>query len=383
VLDFDQVDVAELPMYDEHGKHKPPTYLATSSVTIVFPARVKANQSSLYLFFYGNPNATAPSYPTDLRVRGDAPGVTVENDSYFFKLHGLNGMLDEVSLKSKPEYKFVHKKETNGAIQWNPGCYAPPRPWAHLSDWEPGKYDYDYEEDRGPIVYHTRRWGMMPTMPELACSMTYKFFAGVPYFTMQSTVHVRFDVAVQALRNAEIVFARESFSEAAWFDPITKRIETRHITSAPDLTEWVMPEETPWIAFFDREKGCGYAGIQRMHANGGLNGRIRTLNPYLYVTTGPWVYVTRALLYPYGSRNPQQMVKVLAGSVFLEEWAYLPFELSEDKGNLFREVEDWREVLTNPLMVHIEEPIDQRMQVPEEIYIEPDKTGWEEEKVKE
>ena len=378
VLDFDKVNVAELPMYDEHGKRKPPTYLATGSVTLVFPAQVEANQSSVYLVFYGNATAPAPSYQTDLRVVGEAPGVTVENDVYFFKLHDLNGMLDEVTLKAKPQYKFVHKKETNGAIQWNPDCYAPPRPWAHLSDWEPGKYDYDFEEQRGPVVYHTRRWGMMPTMPELACSMTYRFFAGIPYFTMQSAVHVRFDVAVQALRNAEIVFARESFSEAAWFDPVTKRVETRPITSAPDLTEWVMPVDTPWIAFFDREKGCGYAAIQRLYANGGLNGQIRTLNPYLYVTTGPWIYVTRALLYPYGSRNPQQMVKVLAGSVFLEEWAYLPFQLSDDKDNLFREVESWQNILTNPLSVHIEEPIDRRMQVPEEIYIEPDKTGWEE-----
>lgn len=378
VLDFDQVDLTEAPMYDEDGELKPPTFLATSSATIVFPARTKANRSSVYLVFYNNPQAPLPSYQADLAVRGNGPGVAIENDDYLLKLHSANGMLDEVTLKAKPEHKFVHKKETNGAIQWNPGCYSPPRAWAHLSDWEPGKYDYKYEERRGPLVFYTRRWGMMPIMPEVACSMTYKFYAGVPYFSMRSSTHVRFDVAVQALRNAEVVFAREAFSEAAWFDPITKRVETRHITSAPDLTEWVIPEDTPWVAFFDRAKGCGYAGIQRQHYSGGLDGELRTLNPYLYVTTGPWVYWTRALLYPYGSRNPQQMIRVDAGSVFLEEWAYLPFKLSADQGNLFREVENWREILANPLRVHLEDPIDPRMQVPKEIYLEPEKTGWEE-----
>ena len=42
------------------------------------------------------------------------------------------------------------------------------------------------------------------------------------------------------------------------------------------------------------------------------------------------------------------------------------------------DVEDLQARLTNPLLVHLEEPIDPRMEIPEEIYIEPTKTGWEE-----
>jgi hypothetical protein len=383
VMDFDRVDVTEAPMYDENGKRKPATFLATGSATVVFPADVEPNSSSVYLVFYGNPDAEVPDYTSELKVSGPAPGVTVENDVYLYKLHDLTGMLDEVTLKAKPAYEFVHKKETNGAIQWNPGCYAPPRPWAHLSDWEPGKYDFEYEERRGPLVFSTRRSGIMPTMPELWCSMEYKFYAGVPYYTMRSSVHVRHDVAVQALRNSEIVFSRESFGEAAWFDPITRDIETRTISAAPDLTEWTMPDDTPWIAFYDSVKGCGFAGIQREYMNAGLNGKLRTLNPYLYITTGPWVYWTRALIYPYGSRNPQQMMNVLAGSVFLDEWGYLPFELREGEKERFKDVTDWQVILANPLQVHLEDPIDIRMQVPEEIYIEPQRTGWEGQKTEE
>ena len=378
VIDSASISSAEAPMYDEHGHRKPATFLPTSSATVVFPADVPARQSGVYLVFYGNPDAPMPAYDTDLEILGAAPGVTVENAAYRLKLHDLTGMLDEVTFKAKPEYTFVHKKETNGAIQWNPGCYAPPRAWVHVSDWEPGKYDYEYEETRGPMTFRTRRWGQMPLMPEITVSMEYDFHAGVPFFVMRSTMRVRHDVDAQALRNAEVVFAREAFSEVGWHDPLEDAIQTRHIVSAPDLTEWTMPDTTPWIAFFDREKGCGFGGIQLGYENGNLMGHLRTLNPYLYVTTGPWIYWTRALAYPYGSRNPQQLVRIETGSVFLEEWAYLPFELGAGDADLLAEMERWQARLAQPLLVHLVEPTDPRMEIPEEIYIEPTKTGWEE-----
>jgi len=44
--------------------------------------------------------------------------------------------------------KFEHRLETNGAVQWNPGVYSPPRPWIHASDWDPPPH---YAEIRGPI----------------------------------------------------------------------------------------------------------------------------------------------------------------------------------------------------------------------------------------
>jgi hypothetical protein len=376
IVDYDRFTGTEAPLYDEHGKQRPATFVPTDSVTVAFPADVEANASSIYLIFYGNPDAPAPSYSTDLEVTGNAPGETVENATYRLKLHDLSGMLDEVSLKAKPEYTFVHKKETNGAIQWNPDVYAPPRAWVHVSDWEPGKYDYQYEEKKGPVVFRTRRWGQMPQMPEVATSMEFEFYAGVPYFVMRSTLQIQHDVAVQALRNAEVVFAREAFSEVAWMDPERDRIETRHIVSAPELTEWTMSDKTPWVAFFDRDKGCGYGGIQIGYTNSSLTGHSRTLNPYMYVTTGPWIYWTRSLAYPYGSRNPQHLVNIPAGNVYLEEWGYVPFEIGKTDTDRFKTMEDWQGRLAHPLDVHLDDPSDPRMEIPEEIYIEPTKTGW-------
>ncbi len=377
VVDYESFEVIEPPSHNQHGKLKPKSAISTDAATVVFMADVPADKSVLYLVFYGNPNAPDPNYGSDLKVTGTRPGVAVENDMYRLKLHDASGMLDELTLKSKSEHLFVHKKETNGAIQWNPGCYAPPRPWAHLSDWLPGKYDYEYEDVEGPILFKTRRWGQMPMMPELGCSMVYKFYPGQPYFYMSSAVHFRYDVQVQALRNAEVVFAREAYSEAAWWDPRLDRVETRRIVDYPDLTEWIVPDDTPWVAFFDREKGCGYAGIQKSFAYGSIEGNLQMYNPYMYITTGPWIYWVRALVYPYGSRNPQQVFNVTAGSVFLEEWIYLPFELSKGK-RMFEAVEKLAQAVPHPLEIHVEDPSDPKMQIPEEIYIEPEKTGWEE-----
>ncbi len=377
IIDDSFVHAAEPPAFNEKGHRKAATMVPTRSVTLLFLADVKANENGIFLVFYGNDTASLPQSGNDIEVSGDVPGVVVDTGRYLAKLHDATGMLDELTIKAKPQYTFVHKKETNGAIQWNPGCYAPPRPWVHVSDWEPGKYDYEYEESRGPLVFRTRRWGEMPLLPELACSMVYEFYADVPYFVMRSTIHVRNDISVLAIRNAEVVFAREAFAEAAWWNLARDKVETCKITSFPDLTEWTMPEDTPWLAFFDRDKGCGYAGIQMRHANGALMGLERTVNPYMYITTGPWIYWTRALAYPYGSRNPQQLVEIPAGSVFLEEWAYLPFELGKKQSRMFAEVEYWQERLAHPLHIHVDEPIDAKMEVPEEIYLEPEKTGWE------
>lgn len=378
VVDTSMVDSVELPMYDEKGKQKPATYVPTKSATVVFPASVGARESAVYLAFYGNAQAAAPDFTSDLKVDGEAPGLTVENAFYHLRLHKDSGMLDELTLKAKPDVTFKHKKETNGAIQWNPDCYAPPRPWVHLSDWLPGKYDYEYEELRGPLVFRTRRWGEMPMMPELLCSMEYEFYAGLPYFRMRSTMEVRHQVDVEALRNAEVVFAREIFTEAAWWDLLGRRVETRDLRPAPDLTEWTMPAETPWLALLDRDRGYGFAGIQVSSASAGLEGRLRTLNPYLYITVGPWIYWTRALAYPYGGTNPQQLVRIVRGSVFVEEWAYFPFEVNGEGDRAFAEVQRLQDSVTHPLHVKVEAPIDPRMEVPEELYIEPTAaTGWE------
>jgi hypothetical protein len=60
----------------------------------------------------------------------------------------------------------------------------------------------------------------------------------------------------------------------------------------------------------------------------------------------------------------------------MEQWGYVPFELGKTDADRFQNLEQWQGRLTHPLDVHLDEPSDCRMEIPEEIYIEPTKTGW-------
>ena len=88
---------------------------------------------------------------------------------------------------------FDHHLETNGALHWNPGVYAPPRTWIHASDWDPPA---GYATLSGPIFFMTKRWGAFPEYPEVECSITYTFYANKPYVIMSSTLDVVKDLDV-------------------------------------------------------------------------------------------------------------------------------------------------------------------------------------------
>lgn len=52
----------------------------------------------------------------------------------------------------------------------------------------------------------------------------------------------------------------------------------------------------------------------------------RFLNPFFYITTGPWIYWGRGLSHPYLSSNMQKVVLAMKGSFFSEKWAYLTYK---------------------------------------------------------
>jgi hypothetical protein len=154
------------------------------------------------LIFYGNPDAEPITYPADLKVAGEGFGMVVENEHYRVKLHPLSGAIDEVLLKQGVDVIFDHHLETNGAIHWNPGVYAPPRAWIHASDWD---LPAGYSTQGGPVFFMTKRWGPLPYYPEVELSITYIFYAHNPYIVVTSTLDVQKDIDVVALRNGEIV----------------------------------------------------------------------------------------------------------------------------------------------------------------------------------
>ncbi len=358
------------------GLVRPAYWLPSVYAKVVAPISVKANRSAVLLAFYGNPDAEAQEADGALRVSGEGLGLTVENGIYSVKLHPQSGMLDEIRIHAHPEVTLLHKLETNGAIHWNPDAYSPPRPWMHASDWDPPE---TASKIMGPVMFALHRKGMMPGMPEIALSITYKFFAHSPYFLMTSNMEILEDVPLQALRNAEIVLDHKLIDSAAWLDPAAARPHEITLDSVPLLTETHMPLDTRWMAFYHAGTRIAFGGIPLEAGEAGMDIEPLTYNPNLYFIRGPWVYWTRVIAAPYLTHNIQQIVPVPAGNSYWEKWAYLPFVISAGPDR-FRALSDLEERLAKPLRISVVDEKDPRVRIPDEIYTDPTKTGWEERK---
>jgi hypothetical protein len=100
------------------------------------------------------------------------------------------------------------------------------------------------------------------------------------------------------------------------------------------------------------------------------------LNPYFYITGGPWIYWARALSLSFLASNMQQMIPVLKGNFFSEKWAYLVYETDKDRP--WAPVLRWQKRLTNPLRAELVEEVDDRVsRTVTELFVDKGKSGWE------
>jgi hypothetical protein len=362
---------------DEEGNptREVPIWYPTVTARVAFLADVSARSSRVYLIYYNNEDAMAVTYKTDLRVQGEAPGLHFENNKFSAVLHPNSGHLDQITLHNKSKFPLFHRMETNGAIHWNPGVYAPPKAWTHTADWKPPK---NISTVSGPIISFSEVWDHLRGVSEVDAAVRYEFYPGVPYFISSTTMRINETVQTIALRNAEIVFKRELMTHVAWYDIIRDKIITYDVVNMPDLTDVKMEADIPWIVFYNEKSGVAFAGIQLEYSNSGLENRPRLLNPYFYVTGGPWIYWSRALSLSFLSSNMQHTIPAMKGNVFSEKWAYLTYSFSQSESP-YSAVLDWQKRLTNPLRIHLVEEVDDRVsKTVEEIYMDEGKSGWEE-----
>jgi len=361
---------------DENGNltRKIPLWMPTITARVAFLADVQAKSSRVFLIYYNNENALNKIYKTDLQVLGEAPGLQIDNDMFTVFLHPNSGHLDQITLKSKPDAPLFHRMETNGAIHWNPDIYSPPRPWAHTADWKPPANIYSVA---GPVIAKSEVWDQLRGVPEVDAAVRYEFYPGMPYFISSTVMRINETVYCLALRNAEMVFKRELLTHAAWYDIIRDTIIVYDVSNMPDLTDLKMEADVPWITFYNEKTGIGFAGIQLSYVNAGLESQTRLLNPFFYITAGPWIYWARGLSHSFLSSNMQQMIPVLKGSEFSEKWAYMIYET--DKNNKpYTPVLDWQKKLTQPLRIRLVEEVDDRVsKAVQEIFMDEGKSGWE------
>lgn len=341
---------------------------------IAFFANVRSKNAKVYLVFYGNNNAPVPNFKSNLNVDGKAPGLSIENDFYKINLHKKSGSLDQIITKMGINKVLEHKIETNGAIHWNPGFYAPPTAWTHTSDWEnlPG-----YFEEKGPIFLMTQRYNPLPLYPDTYVSQTYIFYSQCPFVRVSSIIDINKGKHIQALRNGEIVFNLNTVNNFAFRDK-TGEIKNFVLTDLPRFEEIALTfdADTPWTAFYNPSYKFGFAevtlSIAAMRRSGGLP---RLEHHYQYVNWGPWYYVTRNLIFPFGSQNPQRMSYVPESSTYFEDMLFVPFLINDGlkKEEQFSMVEEAYQVFKNPLHIQVEYDTDTR--VPAQFVLGPRLSG--------
>ncbi len=334
-------------------------YQPTVTFQLAFLADVPALSGRVYLAFYGNPRAPAPRYASALKVEGEGLGLTVENEFYRTRLAKTSGAIDEIHMKMGVDQVFAHHLETNGALHWNPGIYAPPRMWLHASDWDPPA---ESGVTAGPVFVSTRRRGPLQYYEEeTEVAITYRFYAGLPWIHMSSSFQVKKPVAVSALRNGEVVLNRELVEEFAWRQP-GGGVGTMRITDAPRHPSHgkVLPPDTPWVCLFSRAHGCGLGVVTAKTANFRRDGGLaKTYGHYSYLQWGPWVYYCRPLVYTFASSNNGRLVHVPAGNQYYEEMAFVPLRVDPRRED-FRQLETLYQRLAHPLDVQVVEDTDPR-----------------------
>lgn len=297
----------------------------TTTVQVAFLADVPAGASKVFLIFYGNPEAQQPAYPTDLCLSGAGYALTIENCYYTVNLHKESGSIDEIIPKNRPDLVYCHHLETNGALQWNPGVYAPPKTWMHASDWV---YPNDFTVIAGPIFIMVKRCNPIVDYEEVDCSLTYLFYSNNPGVSIESNIDVNKDLDVVALRNGSVVLNKETTGDFAWMD-VDHHLKNVHITDLPrhPVKGMVFDARTPWFAFYNRRQGNALGVLNLDFSGVRRSGGLIENEPYYYLHWGPWFYVSRPIIYTFTSNNPQRVMHMTAGTSFYERYILMPFEV--------------------------------------------------------
>ena len=193
---------------------------------LVFLADAPAHGRANYLIFYGNPHAELPRYPTDLQVRGKGFGLDIENHHYAARLSRQMGQLERLRSKHSLGLELFAGGEGHG---------EPPNiDWAHdylasggfqkfrMTNWATCP---NYEVVKGPLCVKVHRWGFphSPVHPlftpsRMHMSITYTFYAGLPYFLKEGSMEMAKDFDIVYLRDDEWLLRGYSFTNLVWID---------------------------------------------------------------------------------------------------------------------------------------------------------------------
>lgn len=332
-------DAREIPsqvLYEKRRFDTPKEEAAYTTCQAAILVDVPANGKSYYVVAYGNPDAEPAQYESDLNVANRDDGATwIENDYYEVQLDPKNQSINGFRSKQfgQGEKRTFGFPERDGyTLHYNPDVWVKNRSWTHTKGWNPPPKRV---MQQGPVAVVWRRWGHLPEATEVDVNVTYHFFAKTPYVLVESTIDIREDLVVNALRNEEVVFHPSSEVTHAGWRRLNGEIAYQPMAQGKGLTPGIVgiiAAEAPYVCLAREENGIGLASI-RLKQHAGTRGAW----PPVLASTATIIadygwnfrYWSRSLVYPWGDYAPDHPVILNAETYYGEKSAYCVFPLGE------------------------------------------------------
>lgn len=305
--------------------------------TVLWMVDCQPREKQTYLFFYGNPDAELPEYPSDLETTGEGFGLDISNAIFKASLSRQTGQLERLTLRREHGLELFAGGEGHGepaGIDWahdyvDAGNFQKLR----ISLWDRCP---DYEVIRGPLCTIVRRWGFpySPVHPVytpagLQVDVEYRFYSGLPWFQKTGAMTAVTDFRAEALRDDEWVFSGQSFTDSVWMD----RDGKLRMGAVPSEHQ----KDIHGVGFINRQSQDSFIALFLEHSAAGLPPLEHTGAPTMFYRWHGAVW----------SRYPLPLKDVPAGAVLRQKNAYLSIPFTVEDGP--RQVERLRRCLMQPV----------------------------------
>lgn len=237
---------------------------------LLFFADVDAHSESVYQIDY-EPSSVRPE--AELSVEGEGVYREIENEHFRIETDPASGQIDQIQLKfaDQPLFRFEP-----GNMHWNPDFIIVPDSYPDQGYSWPAARNMehpDYEIESGPLFFSIKRRQFVPGQKSVFLEVYYRFYAGKPWFVMESRLEAVRSFRTFAIRNDELAFGVGDFTHAGWrtesiglhpkhrgeVGTIPLYDESRpgrHILGST-LSPW-----TPWLSYSHNERGYAVASLR-------------------------------------------------------------------------------------------------------------------------
>jgi hypothetical protein len=287
--------------------------------------------------------------PQDIRLTGEGLGKTVQTPNLTLEFSPRSGQVNIIESSEPP----VRLYNNAGVIHWNPDVFIEGIAWDHSFDWNPPAA---FSDKAGGLAYVNSRGGPLPHIQDVLLDVRYTIEASSPYFLSETRLDFKKDLGVIAVRNDEMVLARELFDSLLYRDKTggLVKLPLKEMEAAPNGLAHIAPMDLDWVGLVNTARGYGFFSLRVEAANGNLElpGAFlhRASTCFYAPSKGSYVYWVRPLVYTWADYFTDKFHSfVPRGSFFYEKNAYGVWRMTED---LPRRLDELVLKLRHPLRIY-------------------------------